>query len=146
MQRCRPAAGVAIAGVLAFQASVEGAEKFQKLSGSQIRAKLAGMEITDEVHWADVFAANGTLTSYSMGRKNTVPYGLFKCYGFVNPYLAMGESGTGFTFADLDLLWQALKGTVWEIDRSASRGLMCTRGLYVFEHTSPLGSAPSLDH
>ncbi len=46
-------------------------EKFQKLSGSQIRTRLAGMEITDEVHWADVFAANGTLTSYSMGRKNS---------------------------------------------------------------------------
>jgi hypothetical protein len=44
-------------------------EKFQKLSGSQIRARLVGMEITDEVHWADAFAANGTLTSYSMGRK-----------------------------------------------------------------------------
>ena len=45
--------------------------KFQKLSGSQIRAKLAGMEITDEVHWADVFAPNGTVTSYSMERKST---------------------------------------------------------------------------
>jgi hypothetical protein len=71
MQRYLHAAGVAIAGVLAFQASVEAAEKFQKLSGPQIRAKLAGMEITDEAHWADVFTANGTLTSYSMGHKNT---------------------------------------------------------------------------
>jgi hypothetical protein len=44
---------------------------FQRLNGSQIRAKLAGMEITDEVHWADVFGAGGTLTSYSMGRKST---------------------------------------------------------------------------
>jgi hypothetical protein len=71
MQKYRYAAGVAIAGVLAFQASVEAAEKFQKLSGPQIRAKLAGMEITDEAHWADVFAANGTLTTYSMGRKSS---------------------------------------------------------------------------
>jgi hypothetical protein len=47
------------------------AEKFQKLSGSQIRAKLAGMEITDGTHWADQFSANGTVASYSMGRKNT---------------------------------------------------------------------------
>src|SRR6266481_4558602 len=46
-------------------------EKFQKLSGSQIRTRLTGMEITDEVHWADVFAANGTLTSYSMRAKKT---------------------------------------------------------------------------
>jgi len=70
MQRYRHAAGVAIAGVLAFQASVEAAEKFQKLSGSQIRAKLAGMEITDESHWDEVYARNGTLTSYSMGHKS----------------------------------------------------------------------------
>jgi hypothetical protein len=46
-------------------------EKFQKLGGSQIRAKLVGMEITDGTHWADVFAANGILTSYSMSRKTT---------------------------------------------------------------------------
>jgi hypothetical protein len=71
MQRYRHAAGVAIVSVLVFQASAEAAEKFQKLSGPQIRAKLAGMEITDEAHWADVFAANGTLISYSMGRKST---------------------------------------------------------------------------
>ena len=68
----RPAAAmVAIAGVLTFELPVEAAEKFQKLSGPQIRAKLAGMEITDEAHWADVFAANGTLTSYSMSRKKS---------------------------------------------------------------------------
>src|SRR5882757_3632845 len=48
----------------------ESAEKFQKLTGAQIQAKVAGMEITDETHWADVFAGNGTLTSYSMGRKS----------------------------------------------------------------------------
>src|SRR5262249_60003328 len=81
----------------------------------------------------------GTLTG-TMGRKNTVPYGLYRCFGFVNPFLARD---TGFTFADLEVLWQALQGTIWEIDRSASRGLMCTRGLYVFEHASPLGSAPA---
>ena len=44
-------------------------EKFQKLSGSQIRAKIVGMEITDDVHWADVYGGNGVLTTYSMGRK-----------------------------------------------------------------------------
>jgi CRISPR-associated protein Csd2 len=81
----------------------------------------------------------GTITG-TMGRKNTVPYGLYRCQGFVNPYLARD---TGFTKADLELLWDVLKGTIWEIDRSASRGLMCTRGLYVFEHDSMLGSAPS---
>ena len=75
-----------------------------------------------------------------MGRKHTVPYALFKCHGFINPYLA---KDTGFSEADLQLLWNALKGQMWEIDRSASRGLMATRGLYVFEHDSMLGNAPA---
>jgi CRISPR-associated protein Csd2 len=82
---------------------------------------------------------DGSITG-TMGRKNAVPYGLYRGYGFVNPFLALD---TGFTHADLELFWQALKGTMWEIDRSASRGLMATRGLYVFEHASMLGSAPT---
>jgi CRISPR-associated protein Csd2 len=84
---------------------------------------------------------DGSITG-TMGRKNTVPYALYRCYGFVNPYLA---KDTGFTTADLDMLWSALKGMMWEIDRSASHGLMCTRGLYVFEHDSPLGHASAQD-
>ena len=82
---------------------------------------------------------DGSITG-TMGRKNTVPYGLYRCQGFVNPYLA---KATGFSKDDLELLWQSLKGLMWEIDRSASRGLMCTRGLYVFEHSSKLGNAPA---
>ena len=54
------------------------AEKFQRLTGAQIQARLAGMEITDEVHWADVFAANGILTSYSMGRKSSGKWRVLK--------------------------------------------------------------------
>jgi len=46
-------------------------DKFQKLAGSQIRARLSGMEMTDGVHWADVFVANGTVTSISMGHKTS---------------------------------------------------------------------------
>ena len=56
--------------VLAFGPRVEAAEKFQKLTGAQIQARVAGMEITDEVHWGDVFERNGTLVTYSMGRKS----------------------------------------------------------------------------
>jgi CRISPR-associated protein Csd2 len=85
--------------------------------------------------------ADGSITG-TMGRKNTVPYALYRCHGFINPNLARD---TGFSTEDLDLLWTALKGTMWEIDRSASRGLMCTRGLYVFEHSSALGNAPAHD-
>jgi CRISPR-associated protein Csd2 len=76
----------------------------------------------------------------TMGRKNLVPYALYRGFGFINPYLARD---TGFTYGDLELLWAALRGQMWEIDRSASRGLMATRGLYVFEHESPLGNAPA---
>ena len=56
--------------MVATGASAFAADKFHKLSGGQIRSTLPGMEITDETHWADVFAADGTLTSYSMGRKS----------------------------------------------------------------------------
>src|SRR4051794_37745302 len=70
MKKRAAAVMVAIVGVLTFGPPLDAAENFQRLSGPQIRAKLAGMEITDEAHWADVFAANGTLTSYSMGRKS----------------------------------------------------------------------------
>ncbi len=66
------AAAVAILGLVGFLASdAVAAEKFQKLTGPQIRAKVAGMEITDalEAHWRDVYERSGTLTSYSMGSK-----------------------------------------------------------------------------
>ncbi|MGL6096464.1 MAG: type I-C CRISPR-associated protein Cas7/Csd2, partial [Fimbriiglobus sp.] len=88
--------------------------------------------VTTEDEAKNQAAKDGSITG-TMGRKNTVPYGLYRLSGFVNPYLARD---TGFTTADLDLLWAALKGTMWDIDRSASRGLMATRGLYVFEHDS----------
>jgi hypothetical protein len=61
---------IVLASVFAVASAATGAEKFQKLSGAQIRAKLAGMEITDEVHWSDVYGRDGTLTTFSMGRKS----------------------------------------------------------------------------
>jgi CRISPR-associated protein Csd2 len=73
----------------------------------------------------------------TMGRKHTVPYGLYVAHGFVSAFLA-GQ--TGFDDRDLDLLWQSLEH-MFEHDRSASRGEMTTRGLYVFEHHSKLGNA-----
>ena len=60
-----------VAGVLFGPAGVEAAEKFQKLSGTQIQARLAGMEVSDDVHWRDRYERNGGLTSQSMGRKRT---------------------------------------------------------------------------
>jgi len=75
----------------------------------------------------------------TMGRKSAVPYGLYAGYGFINPFLA---KDTGFTYADLSLFLEALV-RMFDLDRSASRGLMATRGLYVFEHASGLGNAAS---
>ncbi len=74
-----------------------------------------------------------------MGRKAMVPYGLYRAHGFFNPHLARQ---TGVTDEDLGLFWRALQ-QMWELDRSASRGMMACRGLYVFTHDSPLGNAPA---
>lgn len=75
----------------------------------------------------------------TMGRKFTVPYGLYVAHGFVSAHLA---DQTGFSEGDLELLWQAL-GNMFEHDRSAARGEMATRGLYVFKHEGKLGNAPA---
>lgn len=77
--------------------------------------------------------------SGQMGRKSTVPYGLYLMHGFVSPALA---ADTGFSQRDLDLLFEALE-RMFELDRSAARGLMATRALVVFEHQSALGDAPA---
>jgi CRISPR-associated protein Csd2 len=75
----------------------------------------------------------------TMGRKFTVPYGLYVTHGFVSSHLA---TQTGFGEEDLELLWKALE-QMFEHDRSAARGEMTTRGLYVFKHDSQLGNAPA---
>ncbi|NCP80619.1 MAG: type I-C CRISPR-associated protein Cas7/Csd2, partial [Gallionella sp.] len=75
----------------------------------------------------------------TMGRKFTVPYGLYVAHGFVSAHLA---NQTGFGEEDLELLWKALE-QMFEHDRSAARGEMTTRGLYVFKHDSKLGNAPA---
>ena len=72
-----------------------------------------------------------------MGRKATIPYGLYRAHGFFNPHLA---AQTGVTSEDLALLWQALEMT-WDHDRSAARGEMACRGIYIFTHDSKLGNA-----
>jgi len=77
----------------------------------------------------------------TMGRKHTVPYGLYVAHGFVSAFLA---KQTGFGEDDLGLLWQALEN-MFEHDRSAARGEMSTRGLYVFKHDSELGNAHAHD-
>lgn len=75
----------------------------------------------------------------TMGRKNLIPYGLYRCHGFISANLAQE---TGFTAADLDLFWEAL-AMMFDHDRSASRGTMAPQALLVFEHGTPLGNAPA---
>jgi CRISPR-associated protein Csd2 len=75
----------------------------------------------------------------TFGRKHTVAYGLYCAHGFINPMFA---DKTGFSEEDLQMLWKAL-GNMFDLDRSAARGLMATRGLYIFKHNSKLGSAPA---
>jgi len=73
----------------------------------------------------------------TMGRKFTVPYGLYVCHGFISAHLAQQ---TGFSEEDLELLFQSLE-RMFEHDRSAARGEMTVRGLYVFKHDGKLGNA-----
>ena len=75
----------------------------------------------------------------TIGRKTLIPYGLYQSQGFYSPAFA---AKTGVTEADLELFWESLI-KMWDLDRSASRGMMSPQGLYVFSHESKLGNAPA---
>lgn len=75
----------------------------------------------------------------TIGRKTLIPYGLYVGRGFFSPHLA---KQTGVTAQDLELFWDALV-YMWDFDRSASRGTMSPRGLYVFTHDKSFGNAPA---
>lgn len=75
----------------------------------------------------------------TIGRKATVPYGLYIAHGFISANLA---KQTGFSEEDLHIFWNALENML-DNDRSAARGLMSVRKLIVFEHSSELGNAPA---
>lgn len=98
------------------------------------RVALTNWDDVDRGSDSDEQAASG-----QMGRKSLVPYGLYLGYGFVNP--TFGKY-TGLKKDDLSLFWEALVN-MWDIDRSAARGLMSCRGLYVFSHDNELGRAPA---
>ena len=75
-----------------------------------------------------------------MGRKYIIPYGLYRCEGYISANLA--RKTTGFSEEDLKLLWEAILN-MFEYDRSAARGKMAVRELIVFKHDSELGCAPA---
>lgn len=84
-------------------------------------------------------AENQKGENHTMGRKATVPYGLYVCHGFVSANLA---KQTGFSEEDLHLFFEALKN-MFDQNRSAARGLMSAQKLIVFRHDSELGNAPA---
>lgn len=75
----------------------------------------------------------------TMGRKHIVPYGLYVAHGFISAPLA---EKTGFSEDDLKVLWDALTN-MFEHDRSAARGMMSSRKLFVFKHDNKMGNAPA---
>lgn len=84
-------------------------------------------------------AENQKGENHTMGRKATIPYGLYVCHGFISANLA---KQTGFSEEDLKLFFEALKN-MFDLDRSAARGLMSAQKLIVFRHDSELGNAPA---
>ena len=75
----------------------------------------------------------------TMGRKSIIPYGLYRTEGYISAHLA---KQTGFSEEDLELLWESIIN-MFEHDRSAARGKMAARKLFVFKHESSLGNAPA---
>lgn len=75
-----------------------------------------------------------------MGRKYIVPYALYRCEGYISANLA--RKTTGFSEADLELLWEAILN-MFETDHSAARGKMAVRELIIFKHDNELGCAPA---
>lgn len=75
-----------------------------------------------------------------MGKKSFISYGLYRAEGYVSAMLA--QKVAGFSEEDLELLWTSIIN-MFENDRSAARGKMCLRKLYVFKHDSALGNAPA---
>lgn len=76
----------------------------------------------------------------TMGRKFAVPYGLYRVHGYINPHLAGGDQGTGFSVADLELLKRALD-QMFEQDKSAARANMRPVACIAFRHENSLGNA-----
>jgi CRISPR-associated protein Csd2 len=88
---------------------------------------------------ADKQIGNHGQVTGTMGNKSMVPYGLYRCHGFISASLA---ADTGFSEEDLALLWEAIIN-LFEHDRSAARGEMSSQKLIVFKHDSKLGNHPA---
>ncbi len=100
----------------------------------------------DEVYVQDLTITRQAITKEGedkqteMGKKSIISYGLYRAEGYISAMLA--QKVTGFSEDDAELLWTAIIN-MFENDRSAARGKMCLRKLYVFKHDSALGNAPA---
>lgn len=97
------------------------------------------MAVTKEKETTEEDDESSEKNNQTMGRKYIVPYGLYVCHGFISANLA---KQTGFSEEDLELFFDALKN-MFDVDRSAARGLMSAQKLIVFKHDSVLGNAPA---
>lgn len=105
-----------------------------------LEISITRMAATNEAEKRQKVEGDGSsdrIDNRTMGRKHIVPYGLYVAHGFISAKFA---EHTGFSEADLDLLFEALC-SMFEHDRSAARGEMATRKLIVFKHENPLGNA-----
>lgn len=75
----------------------------------------------------------------TFGKKNIIPYGLYRADGYISAMLA---KKTGFSDDDLNILWKAIVN-MFEYDRSAARGKMVLRKLFIFKHSDALGNCPA---
>ncbi len=103
------------------------------------RVAITKPEHADVVVGEDGKSKGGKTTE--IGRKSVVPYGLYVGHGFFSAPFA---KKTGVSAEDLSVFWDALRG-MWDLDHSASRGMMALRGLHVFSHDDAFGSAPAQD-
>ena len=69
MKRCKASDVLLVVAIALSAADALAEDSFHRLKGALIQAKFAGMEMTDEVHWADTYGRDGTLTTYEMGKK-----------------------------------------------------------------------------
>ena len=133
-----------------FDIRTFGAVMANEVNAGQVRGpvQLTFARSADRVFARDVAITRLAVTNEkdihkerSIGRKYTVAYGLYRAHGFVSASLAVK---TGFSMADLELLWEALEA-MFDHDRSAAHGMMATRALVVFDHGSKLGRAHAHD-
>jgi CRISPR-associated protein Csd2 len=132
-----------------FGAVLATGEEGARLNGGQVRGPVQftfarsldpvlplDLTITRQARTTEERMETGTT---EMGRKPLVPYGLYRAHGYFNPFLAQS---TGVSTDDLVALWKALQ-SLFDYDRSAARGEMAVRGLWVFTHDNEKGNAPT---